>query len=430
MPVTCSGATAPTDGAVSSSNATFGNTVTYTCNGGYTLTGTAVATCQADGTFTGPPPTCAPVSCGAPPVVTNAGAPTVSGGNGGGNTDTYGATAAYTCNGGYTKNGADPTCGASGAWGAPPTCTSSSCGTYTDVVYHTTGTFAITQTPFGAGNQTFTGLGANASTPAFTGAGDTTPFAVPPPAGGTSFTNGMVRLRFTNDASGNPVAGTVSLVEWYFPLEFKQTAGATLLANVDHSVGLLATGLANCGGGDTACTNHAPTLSRPCAANATGTLAGTALTWGACTPAPTMKTSWSFVSARAAAGAGCATGYNAWGNVACQSGCALVPASGLGDSYQTWNQALSTLTFSSTSYKTATFTMPAIENPQRDGPVRDDARDHRLDRRLHALRLDAGHQSALRRGVGLAFYFATALMAKLPDVCSVQKIVVAFTATS
>jgi hypothetical protein len=177
----------------------------------------------------------------------------------------------------------------------------------------------------------------------------------------------MVRLRFTNDAAGDPIAGTVSLVEWYFPLEFKQTAGATLTANVDHSVGILASGLTNCGGGDTACSNHAPTVSRTCAANAQGTLAGTSLAWGACTPAPTMKTSWSFVSARAATGAGCATGYTAWGNVTCSSGCALVPASGVGDSFQTWNQALGTLTFSSTTYKTATFTMPAMEIPNGTG---------------------------------------------------------------
>jgi hypothetical protein len=302
MPVTCSGATAPANGAVTASSATFGNTVTYSCNGGYTLAGTATATCQANGTFTGPAPTCTP----------------------------------------------------------------SSCGTYTDVVYHATGTFAIADTPLGAGNQTFTGLGTNASTPAFTGAGDTTPFSVPAPAGGASFTNGMVRLRFTNDATGNPAPGTVSLVEWYFPLEFIQTAGATMHDNVDHSVGLLAAGLSDCGGGDSACASNAPTLSRPCAANATGALAGTTLTWGACT-VPTMMTSWSFVSARAATGTGCATGYNAWGNTTCNTGCGFVSPAGVGDYYQTWNQELQKLTFSSTAYQTATFTMPAIQIPNGTG---------------------------------------------------------------
>jgi hypothetical protein len=96
--------------------------VTYVCNGGYTLTGTAVATCQADGTFSTAPATCTPVSCGAPPVVANAGGPTVSGGAGGGTSDTFGATAAYTCNAGFTKSGADPTCGATATWSAAPTC--------------------------------------------------------------------------------------------------------------------------------------------------------------------------------------------------------------------------------------------------------------------------------------------------------------------
>jgi hypothetical protein len=96
--------------------------VTYVCNGGYTVTGAPVATCQANGMFSTPPATCTPVGCSAPPAVANAGAPTVSGGAGGGNSDTYGAMAAYTCNTGFTKSGADPTCGGAGTWSAAPTC--------------------------------------------------------------------------------------------------------------------------------------------------------------------------------------------------------------------------------------------------------------------------------------------------------------------
>ena len=96
--------------------------MTYVCNGGYTLAGAAVATCQADGTFTGAAPTCAPVACGAPPAVSNAGSPLVSGGAGGGNSDTFGATAAYACNAGFAKSGADPTCGSAGTWSTAPTC--------------------------------------------------------------------------------------------------------------------------------------------------------------------------------------------------------------------------------------------------------------------------------------------------------------------
>ena len=37
---------------------TTGNTVTYTCNTGFVLNGSPIATCQADGTYTSNPPTC------------------------------------------------------------------------------------------------------------------------------------------------------------------------------------------------------------------------------------------------------------------------------------------------------------------------------------------------------------------------------------
>jgi expansin (peptidoglycan-binding protein) len=104
---------------------TYGATAAYTCNSGSTKSG-ANPTCAVNGTW-GAAPTCTPVSCGTPPVVANAGAPTVSGGAGGGNSDTYGATATYTCNSGYTENGANPTCAANGTWGAAPTCTQSVC---------------------------------------------------------------------------------------------------------------------------------------------------------------------------------------------------------------------------------------------------------------------------------------------------------------
>ncbi|GMU59815.1 MAG: hypothetical protein AMXMBFR34_15780 [Myxococcaceae bacterium] len=366
VPVTCSGATAPANGSVSSATATFGNAVTYTCNPGYSLTGTATRTCQANGTFSGTAPTCAPVDCGTPPVVANAGTPTVSGGAGGAATTTFGATASYTCNSGFGRVGPNPTCGASGAWSMAPTCVAT-CGTYTDVVYRVHGQFAITGTFLNLGNQTFSNLGDNATTPAFAGMGDSTPFSRPPPPAGATFTNGFLRLRYTNDGMGNPGPGPVRLVEFYFPLEFNQTMGANLTANVDHSVGLMTPGLSNCGGGDAACTNHAATLTRSCASNATGTLGTTTITWGNCTPPPSGMNSWNFVTARTAMGPGCATGYNAFGNVTCNSGCGPVPASGLGDSYQTWNQQLPNLTLSGTDPATATVTSAAFQIPNGTG---------------------------------------------------------------
>jgi hypothetical protein len=301
-------------------------------------------------------------------VVANAGAPTVSGGAGGGNTDTFGATAAYTCNAGFAKNGADPTCGTTG-WSAAPSCTQSSCGTYTDVIYDISGTFSISQAPVAAANGSANVGSTHPNTPAFQGAGDTSPFST-----GT-FTQGVLRLRFTNDAAGNPTAGPVSLVEQYFPIYFAQTVSvlgqtATLTFGVDTSVGMLASGIANCGAGGTACTNVKPALSRPCVNNASGAISGTTLTWDACTPLPNGMTNWNYADGEGATGPGCATGFTQWGNIKCAGSaliCSNFPASELGDSFQTWNQALGTATFTSTNYKTATFAMGPIQIPNATG---------------------------------------------------------------
>jgi hypothetical protein len=362
------GAPTVSGGNGGTNSTTYGATAAYACNAGYNKNG-ADPKCALDASW-GTPPTCVPVDCGTPPTVANAGTPVVSGGAGGGASDTYGATAAYTCNNNFSKNGTDPVCAATGQWGTAPKCVASVCGTFTDVVYRLTGTFAITNTLLGMGNQSFPGQSANATTPPFVGAGNSTQFSRPPPSGGTTFTNGLARLRYTNDASGNPQAGTVRLVEWYVPLEFHQTAGATLNVNTDQSVGLLLNpaSLSNCeGSGATVCTNHAPALQRACTANAQGTLSGTTLSWASCTPNPPMANGWTYANARAAAGAGCAANYNSWGTVACVSGCGNVPDNGKGDSYQTWNQQLKSFTFSGTNIKTATFTMPAMQVPNDSG---------------------------------------------------------------
>lgn len=382
-----------------SSSTTFGTTAMYACNPTHTLVGGASRTCQASGQWSGTAPTCqlntgnacspnpclnggtcepnggsytcdcadgysgmncqTPNDCGALTNPTNG---TVSAPS-----TTMGATATYSCNQGFSLSGsATRTCGASGWTGSAPTCQASSCGSFTDIVYRLTGTFEIKGTPFGVGDQTFTGLTNNANTPAFQGAGNTTPFTGSS-MGGT-FTRGFARLRFTNNAAGQPIAGTVRLVEWYMPLEFQQTAGAQLTANNDHSVGIINMpgSLSNCGGGNAACTNHAPTVNRACTSNASGTLSGTTLSWGACTPAWTGSNSWSYAnSARSATGAGCAMGYVQYGNNATDS--SVVPASGKGDAYQVYNQQLANITFSNTSYLTATWTMAKIQIPNGTG---------------------------------------------------------------
>ncbi|MGC4118128.1 MAG: hypothetical protein QM765_26975 [Myxococcales bacterium] len=351
------GAPAITGGLGGAGTTTVGATAAYTCNSGFTVKTGADPVCRATGLWD-TAPTCNPVNCGNAPTVANAGAAVVSGGAGGGSTTTFQATAAYTCSSGFAKNGSDAVCQATGAWTTAPTCTATSCGTYTDVVYRLTGTFTIADTFLGMGNGSYTGLGANTSNPAFGGSGNTTPFTT------AAFTNGFARLRFTNDASGNPTSGAVRLVEWYFPLNYTQTAGATIVIDTDHSVGLLASGQTNCGSGDATCTNHAPTLSRPCSANAQGTVSGTALTWGTCT-ATSGSTGWDYGDARAATGVGCASGWTSWGHAGPCSGsnCSMVPSCTMGDSYQAWNQQLKSLTFSSSSYKTATITMPRIQLP-------------------------------------------------------------------
>jgi hypothetical protein len=382
------------------SSTTFGTVATYACNANYTLSGSATRTCQASATWSGTAPTCqmqTPDPCMPNPCLnggTCAGAGgsnytcTCASGYSGANcqtpfdcgpllspsngtvtaaTTTLGATATYSCNANYTLSGnATRTCQSAGWSGSAPTCQASTCGAYTDVVYRLTGTFAIKGTTFGIGNQTFTGLTNNSTTPPFASATNSTPFTGSG-VGGT-FTRGFARLRFTNDASGKPIAGTVRLVEWYMPLEFTQTAGATLYADNDHSLGLLSMpgSLSNCGGGDATCTNHAPTLNRTCSANASATLSGTTLTWGACSPAFTGANSWSYASsARSATGAGCGTGYVQYGNNTTSS--SLVPASGKGDAYQVYNQQFANITFSGTNYLTATWTMADIQIPNGTG---------------------------------------------------------------
>jgi hypothetical protein len=275
---------------------------------------------------------------------------------------TLGATATYACNTNNKLSGnATRTCEATGWSDSAPTCVASSCGSYTDVVYRLTASFAVEGTTFGMGDQTTTGLTSNATTPPFASKTNTTPFTGSGSKG--TFTRGFARLRFSNDAGGRPIAGTVRLVEWYMPIELTHTEGATLYANNDHSVGIISNpgSLSNCGGGDATCTNHAPKVDRTCAANASGTLSGTTLTWGTCTPGWNGENDWDYKSARGVRGPGCATGYVQYGNNTSSS--RLVPASGKGDLYQTYNQQLARIVFSGTNYLTATWKMAPIQTP-------------------------------------------------------------------
>ncbi|XP_019627140.1 PREDICTED: CUB and sushi domain-containing protein 3-like, partial [Branchiostoma belcheri] len=117
--VQCSALTAPANGAVSPTGAvSYPNGVTFTCNPGYTLNGVATPTCQADGTWNSPVPTCQTRTCPARPAPAN-GAVSPTG------AVSYPNGVTFTCNPGYTLDGAaTPTCQADGTWFSPvPTCT-------------------------------------------------------------------------------------------------------------------------------------------------------------------------------------------------------------------------------------------------------------------------------------------------------------------
>ena len=122
-------------------SATYGGTVTYSCDTGYQLSGSATVTCQASGSWS-TRPSCTgilhcsfydqikwpvlhmslcsnvtAVSCGYPPSISNGfrGTPTHT---------TYGGTVTYSCDTGYQMSGsATVTCQASGSWSTRPSCT-------------------------------------------------------------------------------------------------------------------------------------------------------------------------------------------------------------------------------------------------------------------------------------------------------------------
>ena len=99
----------------------YNSTITYSCNDGYNLTGTATLTCLSDGTWSAPMPTCPPVNCGDPGTPDN--------GTKTGTNFTYNSIITYSCNVGYNLMGADSlTCLSDGSWnGSLPSCDIVSC---------------------------------------------------------------------------------------------------------------------------------------------------------------------------------------------------------------------------------------------------------------------------------------------------------------
>jgi len=241
-------------------------------------------------------------------------------------------------------------------------------GAYTDVIYSLVGTFSIQGTTFGMGDQSFANLSYRNSNPSWGssgGSGEISPFDTP--AGGTSsYSQAFVRLRYANQNNqcATPQQTTGAIVEWYFPLDFQQTNGATVNVDVDHSAGLIDQTLSNCGSGDIPCQNHAPALSSNLQALNQGNFVGSTLQWGNCSPPPSGDDYWNFANARQATGSGCVS-YNSFGNVNTSS--SLVPSSGKGDSYQTWNQQFQPFVFNSSDPFSATFTMAPMQIPNATG---------------------------------------------------------------
>ena len=75
----------------------FEDVVVYKCDAGYEVTGHNLLECGPDGKWSGPTPSCEMVTCGKPPVISNA-TTIVS-------KTTYGSKARYVCNKGYILKG-------------------------------------------------------------------------------------------------------------------------------------------------------------------------------------------------------------------------------------------------------------------------------------------------------------------------------------
>ncbi|XP_070570713.1 seizure protein 6 homolog isoform X2 [Ptychodera flava] len=114
--VVCGDPGQPDNGVRIGDEFSYGDTVAYQCNEGYTLNGTDAITCQSTGTWDGEAPTCQIVSCGDPGEVEN--------GDPVGDDFTYGKNITYHCHEGYTVNGTETiTCQSNGQWSeAAPVC--------------------------------------------------------------------------------------------------------------------------------------------------------------------------------------------------------------------------------------------------------------------------------------------------------------------
>ena len=95
-PADCGIATTPANGSKECANGTtFGNSCSFSCNEGYSLSTNTPITCYADGSWSNESPTCVPASC---PTLSAISDGTISLSD---DTGTFGDTATYSCDTGY-----------------------------------------------------------------------------------------------------------------------------------------------------------------------------------------------------------------------------------------------------------------------------------------------------------------------------------------
>ncbi|MBK6811778.1 MAG: hypothetical protein IPG81_23390 [Sandaracinaceae bacterium] len=102
----------------------YDTTAAYTCNSGYEVTGGTTVRCSASGTWTGTPPTCGLVSCATRTAPTNGTITPTSGPYVFGDSITYACNMGYSLSGGTAMQD----CLASGNWSSTaPTCSEVLC---------------------------------------------------------------------------------------------------------------------------------------------------------------------------------------------------------------------------------------------------------------------------------------------------------------
>jgi hypothetical protein len=116
-PITCPPPVAPPNGQVDPKSLNVGGQAIYTCAEGYSRPSPESRTCQADGTWSGTAPTCAPVDCGKLEDPKNGKVQAL--------TTTFKSEAVYSCAPNHALQNGDEkrTCQSKGTWsGTAPTC--------------------------------------------------------------------------------------------------------------------------------------------------------------------------------------------------------------------------------------------------------------------------------------------------------------------